>query len=209
MGLRAVVFDLGMVLTGKPDAEAHAQMLRITGFDAARFDSLYWAGRHAYDEGKVTGIGFWQEFVRNAELSLPRSAIEELNQWDARMWATVNPAMVAWQQQLKQRGLLTAVLSNIGDAVLENLVREFQWLDRFDTLVWSYQLGVAKPDPAIYRHVLKELGAAAAETLFIDDRPVNVATANALGMKGLVFSTVEQLRSDLIMAGLNAELPLP
>lgn len=188
---------------------AHAQMLRITGFDAERFDSLYWAGRHAYDEGKVTGIGFWQQFVRSAELSLPCSAIEELNQWDARMWATVNPLMVAWQQKLKQRGLLTAVLSNIGDSVLENLLREFQWLTRFDTLVWSYQLGIAKPDPSIYRHVLKKLGAAAAETLFIDDRPVNVKTANALGIKGLVFSTVEQLRSDLVAAGLDAELPLP
>ena len=61
MGLRAVVFDYGKVLTGPPDPEAHAAMLHITGLPAARFESLYWADRHAYDEGKLTGIGLLAE----------------------------------------------------------------------------------------------------------------------------------------------------
>ena len=56
MALRAVVFDYGMVLTGQPDQEAHDAMVRITGLPVERFESLYWADRHAYDEGKLTGI---------------------------------------------------------------------------------------------------------------------------------------------------------
>ncbi len=198
-----------MVLTGPPDAAAHAEMRRITGLDTERFESLYWADRHAYDEGKLTGIGFWQKLVSDARLNLPASAIEELNQWDARMWTTVNPTMLAWQQQLKARGLLTGILSNIGDSVLASLEREFAWLSQFDALVWSYQLGIAKPDPAIYRHLLDELGTAAAETLFIDDRRVNVEAARALGMKSLEFTTVEQLRADLAAQEFAAGLPLP
>ena len=198
-----------MVLTGPPDAAAHAEMRRITGLDTERFESLYWADRHAYDEGKLTGIGFWQKLVSDARLNLPASAIEELNQWDARMWTTVNPTMLAWQQQLKARGLLTGILSNIGDSVLASLQREFAWLSQFDALVWSYQLGIAKPDPAIYRHLLDELGTAAAETLFIDDRRVNVEAARALGMKSLEFTTVEQLRADLAAQEFAAGLPLP
>jgi len=39
--------------------------------------------------------------------------VAELNLWDARMWTTENPAMLAWQQRLKERGLLTAILSNM------------------------------------------------------------------------------------------------
>ena len=137
------------------------------------------------------------------------SAIEELNQWDARMWMDVNPAMLAWQLALKQRGLLTAIVSNMGDAVHEQMMREFNWLSRFDVLVWSYQLRMAKPDPAIYRYVLEKLGRCPpAETLFIDDRPVNVEAAVAMGMKGLVFSTVEKLRAELVQTGLDRELPL-
>jgi len=87
--------------------------------------------------------------------------------------------------------------------------RTFGWLPRFDVLVWSYQLLMAKPDPAIYRHLLKELGTRPEETLFLDDRPVNVEAARALGMKALEFSTIERLREDLIAQGFDAELPLP
>ena len=209
MGLRAVVFDYGMVLTGPPDPEAHAALLRITGLPLARFESLYWADRHAYDEGKLTGITFWQKFLREAGLSLGPGAVEELNQWDACMWTTQNPAMLAWQQRLKQSGQLTAILSNMGDDVLASVEREFDWIHRFDVLVWSFQLHMAKPDPAIYRHVLQELGVRPEETLFLDDKLVNIETALALGMKAIEFSTIERLRADLIAAGLDSVLPLP
>lgn len=207
MALRAVVFDYGMVLTGPPDRASHDAMLRITGLPYDRFEALYWADRHAYDEGKLSGVTFWQKFLADASLDLGPGAVDELNRCDARMWTTTNPVMLAWQQAIRRRGLRTAILSNMGDSVLANMKREFDWLDRFDVLVWSYQHGIAKPDPAIYRHTLGELGTQPKETLFIDDKPVNVEAARALGMQGLVFSTVDQLRNDLAAHRLDAELP--
>jgi len=209
LGLRAVVFDYGMVLTGPPDPEAYANLLRITGLPSSRLDGFYWADRHAYDEGKLTGLGFWQKIVNDAGLKLSQSDLDELNLWDARMWTTQNGAMLAWQQKLKRQGFLTAILSNMGDNVLENMKREFDWLSRFDVLVWSFQVHMAKPDPAIYGHLLKELGTRPEETLFLDDRPVNVEAANALGIKGIKFTDVAQLRTDLIAQGLEDVLPLP
>ena len=209
MGLRAVVFDYGMVLTGPPDPEARAALLRITGLPAARFESLYWADRPAYDEGKLTGFAFWQKLVRDAGLALPPDKIEELNQWDARMWTTENPAMLAWQLALKRRGLLTAILSNMGDNVLASVEREFNWIHRFDALVWSFQLHMAKSGPAIYLRTLQELGVRPEEALFLDDKLVNVEAARALGIQAIQFSTVERLRADLIAAGLDAALSLP
>jgi len=209
LGLRAVVFDYGMVLTGPPDPEAHAALLRITGLPLARFESLYWANRPAYDEGELSGLAFWQKLVFDAGLALPAEKVEELNQWDARMWTTENPAMLAWQLALKQRGLLTAILSNMGDNVLASVEREFDWIHRFDALVWSFQLRMAKPAPAIYLRALEELGVRPAEALFLDDKPINVDAASALGIQAILFSTVERLRADLIAAGLDSTLPLP
>ena len=125
------------------------------------------------------------------------------------MWLTENPAMLAWQLALKQHGLLTAIVSNMGDTVHECMERKLDWLSLFDVLVWSYQLRVTKPDAAIYRYVLEKLGTQPAETLFIDDRPVNVKAANALGIKGVVFTTAESLREELIARGLDGAVPLP
>lgn len=209
MALRAVVFDYGMVLTGNPNAAAHDAMVRITGLPPGQFEKLYWADRHAYDEGKLTGVAFWQKFADDSGLLLSASDLAELNRQDAVMWTTQDPAMVAWQRNLKAHNIRTAILSNMGDSVLENIKREFQWIDNFDVLVWSFQLHMAKPDPAIFRHVLKELATLPEETLFLDDKLVNVEAAQALGMKALEFTTVERLRDDLVAAGFDSQLPLP
>ena len=209
MALRAVVFDYGMVLTGEPDTTAYAALLRVTGLPVAQFEPLYWADRSALDEGKLTGIAFWQKFMRDAGMPPNQEMVEELNRWDVRLWTTENPAMLAWQLAIKQRGLLTAILSNMGDNVLASVEREFDWIHRFDVLVWSCQLGVVKPDPAIYRHMLNELAVQPEETLFIDDRLPNIEAARALGMQAIEFSTIERLRADLIALRLDAQLPLP
>jgi putative hydrolase of the HAD superfamily len=209
LALRAVIFDYGRVLTGPPDPVAYAELLRLTGLAADRLDSFYWKDRQAYDEGKLTGEGFWRKLANDAGLKLGESEIEELNEWDARMWTRGDPAMLAWQQAIKQRGLLTAIVSNMGDSVHEHMVRELDWLSRFDVLVWSYQLGVAKPAPAIYRYALERLGTRPEETLFIDDKLENVNAASAIGMRGMIFSDVEKLRADLVESGLDRELPLP
>lgn len=204
-----MIFDYGMVLSGPPDPKAHAELMRITGLPAEQLDPLYWADRLAFDEGKLTGEAYWRGILHQAGLTLPPSAVEELIHWDARMWMTLNPPMLAWAAALQARGLLTAVLSNIGDTTQQAMERELKWLTRFDVLVWSYQLRMAKPDPAIYRYALNKLGTQPAETLFIDDREVNVEAAAALGMQALLFTTVDQLRADLIEQALDKELPLP
>lgn len=209
MSLRAVIFDYGMVLTGPPAPEALAHLLRITGLDASRLNDLYWSHRHAYDEGKLTGRAFWQLLACEADLGLAPSQIEELSDWDARMWTIENVPMLEWQQQVMNRGLKTAILSNMGDNVHQRMEREFGWLSRFDVLVWSYQLGTAKPDAEIYRYVLEKLAVEPREAFFIDDKLANVEAALSLGMKAHLFATPERLREDLIAQGLNGELPLP
>ena len=209
MALRAVVFDYGMVLTGEPDAEAYAALLRITGLPRDQFEPRYWADRLALDAGKITGLAFWQKFLHDAGMAPDQQMAEELNRWDVRLWTAQNPVILAWQLALKQRGLLTAILSNMGDDVLASVEREFDWIHRFDVLVWSCQVGVVKPDPAIYRHTLTELGVEPEEALFIDDKIANIVTARALGMKAIEFSTVELLRAELVAEGFDAQLPLP
>ncbi len=209
LALRAVIFDYGMVLTGPPDSDAHDEMIRITGLPPERFETLYWADRHAYDEGKLSGVAFWQKFLRDAELDVGPEVFAELNRQDARMWTTQNPVMVAWQARLREHGLRTAILSNMGDSVLESIKREFQWIENFDVLVWSYQLRLAKPDPEIYLYTLQKLGTRPDETLFLDDKQINIDAAHDLGIQAIQFSTVERLRHDLINAGLDRELPLP
>ena len=207
--LRAVIFDYGMVLTGSQDPAAHAELVRITGLPIDTFESFYWRDRHDYDAGILSGIGYWQKFVKDAGLDLPQATIEELNRIDVRVWSTTNARMVAWQEQLRLRGLKRAILSNMGDSVRESIVIEHPWINTFDVLIWSYELRIIKPNPAIYHAALEKLNLPPEETIFIDDKSENTAAARALGIQAFTFSTADKLREDLLAAGLDAELPLP
>lgn len=209
MTINAVIFDYGMVLTAAPDAVAYGEMLKITGLTREQFEPRYWRDRHAYDEGKLSGITFWKKFVADAGLALPEGAVDELNRLDALHWTTENPRMIAWQAALKKAGIKTAILSNMGDNVHESLLRTFKWVNNFDHCTWSYELGIAKPDPQIYIHTLEKLGAKAEETLFLDDRQVNIDAARGLGIISLLFTDVDDLRSELDSLGLGTSLPLP
>jgi HAD superfamily hydrolase (TIGR01509 family) len=97
----------------------------------------------------------------------------------------------------------------MGDNVLANIEREFLWIHNFDALVWSFQHQMAKPDPAIYRLVLEKLNVRPEESLFLDDKLVNIEAAQALGMHAIQFSTVDKLRADLVALGFDEQLPLP
>ena len=87
MALRAVVFDYGMVLSGPQDPAAHAEMIRLTGLPVKRFEELYWVDRHAYDEGKLTGLEYWRKLARDGGLNLSEPKIAELSRIDAITWS--------------------------------------------------------------------------------------------------------------------------
>jgi putative hydrolase of the HAD superfamily len=209
LALRAVVFDYGMVLSGPPHPQSHQELRRITGLSHNELERYYWVDRLAYDRGDLSGLAFWQKLVAEAKLNLSTEEITELNHWDSAMWTTINPEMLAWHKKLKEQGLQTGILSNMGDSVLESIERSFYWIADFDVLIWSYQHRMAKPDLQIYRLLLDQLGSAPEETLFLDDKLENIEAARQVGIYGLQFSTVSQLRQDLISAGLDEWLPLP
>ncbi|MGB6477983.1 MAG: HAD-IA family hydrolase, partial [Candidatus Sulfotelmatobacter sp.] len=91
----------------------------------------------------------------------------------------------------------TGLLSNIHPAMIAYLRENFEWLELFDFKTFSAEVRLIKPDPAIYEHTLRGLGVRAGETLFVDDREINVQAARELGIHAVQFRSVAQLRREL------------
>jgi putative hydrolase of the HAD superfamily len=208
MSLRAVIFDYGEVLCTQ-DRAAHQRLLDLTGLDRNTFERLYWRDRRDYDLGLFEGRGYWAKFARDAGLHFEPQQIDTLIETDVRMWTSINEPMLAWVQALQRAGYLTAILSNMGPEVLRTLRQDFAWLAGFNQLTWSCELGIAKPDPAIYTLTCEKLGVAPADALFLDDKIENVHAAQQLGLRALQFSTIDRLRADLASERLSADLPEP
>jgi FMN phosphatase YigB (HAD superfamily) len=93
------------------------------------------------------------------------------------------------------------LLSNMHPEMVAYCREHFAWLNNFDFVTFSGEVGLIKPDPAIYEHTLRGLGVMASEALFLDDREVNIRAAHALGISALRFESIEKLRRELAAAG--------
>ena len=91
------------------------------------------------------------------------------------------PAMAALVLRAKRAGLRTGLLSNSWG----NEYPREGWDQMFDAVVISGEVGMRKPEPEIFAHVLELLGVRAEETVFVDDLRPNVEAAEALGLVGV------------------------
>jgi putative hydrolase of the HAD superfamily len=187
--VEAVLFDFGQVLSRPPLPAVWEQMKEIANLEEAPFHAGYWAYRHAYDRGDLTGPAYWEAVAHQAGSTFASTQVQELIDADTELWTDLNPPMVEWAARLQDAGFRTGILSNIGDSIAAGIIAKLPWLKRFDHCTWSHELHLAKPEAAIYLATAASLGTAPAQILFIDDREDNIAAAAALGMQTVRYTS--------------------
>ena len=86
----------------------------------------------------------------------------------------------------------TGLISNAWSELRDQLVNYWQIDDAFDDLVISAEVGLAKPDPAIYHLALERLEVQAEQSVFVDDFESNTSAAAELGMQAVLFGSPDQ-----------------
>jgi len=200
--IEAVLFDYGLVLSGPPDPAAWARMRAITGLDEDALHTAYWAYRHDYDRGTLTGGDYWHAVAAHAGIALDAAQVAALLAADVDLWTQLNAPMIEWAARLQRAGIRTCILSNIGDAIAEGICAKLPWLSGFDHCTWSHALFMAKPEPAIYLKTAEALRTAPANILFIDDREENIAAAAEVGMQTIHYTTHSEFERDMRARGL-------
>ena len=91
------------------------------------------------------------------------------------------PESLAALQTLRERGLRVALISNLASPYKRAVVR-LDLESYFDTILYSCDIGIAKPDLDIYRDALTKLNATAESTLMVGDSQPDVGAARNAGM---------------------------
>jgi len=207
--LKAVIFDYGEVLCLPPTPEDIEGSAHLLGIGSDLFRVLWSRNRDLYDRGDLSPEIYWRKFAEDAGQSMDAAKLRALAERDVAMWSRPNPGMLGWLEELSAVGMKTAVLSNMHSDMVQYARRNFRWLDRLSWTTLSAEVRSIKPERAIYEHCLRGLGVAPPESLFIDDREVNLAGARALGIHGIQYRSMAQLRNDLEAAGFPALPPGP
>ena len=182
-----LVCDYGDVISLSPTADDVARAATLCGLDPEHFAEAYWVRRIEYDRGDIDARTFWASVAR-AELDDERLAACVAA--DTAGWTRLNPASTAAIERAAGRGWRLALLSNAPVDIARTL-DVTPWLSRFEHRVFSCDLRITKPDPAIYDALLSRLGADAADVAFVDDRVENVVAATRVGISAHHFTGPE------------------
>ena len=189
--IKAVLFDFGGVLSLSGKAGSTRRTFgNVYGLDldALHIDDL----SYKMWRGQISDEDFLHEIhKRNPKTRLvtPDEFRRHLDEFER------SEPVYALAEELRTIGVKTGILSNIFGIGVGPL-RVGGFYNGFDPVILSCEVGLAKPDPAIYRLALNRLGFEAHEVIFIDDQPGILAPAQAMGMHTVLARNPEQIITD-------------
>jgi putative hydrolase of the HAD superfamily len=201
MAIQAVVFDIGGVLMENIQEFYLPDLAEEHGLDRAELLQLGYHHGQAWGLGQASEEDYWRGILADAGL-----AAGLLPALVARTEGYVKPIPETW-------ALVEALGPRLRRGILSNMT--WEWIrriraaapvdERFDPIVLSCDVGVCKPDPAIYRHLLERLELPPSAVLFVDDRDDNLSAAASAGIQGVLFTKPASLRQELQRRGLLVE----
>lgn len=198
--IETVIFDCGGVITLEQDRGLLGRMAAFFGAETAEFERTYHAERRAYDRGTEDESGYWGRIGRHYGRTLGEKDLAWICAVDMDSWFTINGETIALVEDLKRSGFRLLILSNMnfpGKARLQGQARFLDgkdWYALFDDVLLSCDLGLMKPERAIYEACIARAGCAPGACLFIDDMEPNVMGAREAGMEALRFTRAGDLR---------------
>lgn len=194
--IKNIVFDVGMVLVDF----RWRQVMKDVGCTPEEVEKV---------ASVMVNGPLWNELDRGVmdEEDVIAQMIKQLPGLEDKalaFWKNVHHTIVAfsyakeWVKGLREAGYHTYLLTNYPRSLYRNTAeKEFTFLPYIDDVLVSSYEKLTKPDKAIYERLLEKFALKPEETVFIDDRLVNIEGAESVGIKGIHFTNYEEASEKL------------
>ena len=196
--IKHLIFDFGGVFLdlGGNNGKIHYNLEKVFGISEEKALELWKEHKEKLIVGTETPEGFLTRI--GVLLNHPISASEAHELWkkvNKMEKGSIDWALVDYVESLKKNYkihmLSNAIDLDAGNSDWEHLIHK-----QFDTIYKSFGIGHKKPNKEAYLHVLEKINAKSEECIFVDDLQVNIDAANNLGMKGILYTNLNQLKED-------------
>jgi epoxide hydrolase-like predicted phosphatase len=195
---KAVIFDFGGVIDYDPDKYINREEAsKLFGFTYSNLRKYLFEGSlwDCAQTGKITTKKFWDSVLTPLGIVSLEDQLLFRTKYFGPNYAP-NTEMVDLLISLKSKYEI-ALISNASD-FLENFLERNNINNLFDIAVYSYKIGIAKPDPVIFKVALKELQCEPYECVFVDDSKLNIEVAEQLGIRTVHFSSPKQAKKEIL-----------
>ncbi|HEY6056479.1 MAG TPA: HAD family phosphatase [Candidatus Limnocylindrales bacterium] len=200
--MRAAVFDLGGVLIDwNPRHLYRALFDDEAAMESFLRDVCSPAWNAELDAGRPFGPAV--EALAAEHPDLRELVVAYDRRWGEMVAGPIDDAVLLLAE-LRRAGVRLFALSNWSAEKYAITKPRFAFLDWFEAIVISGDLGVCKPDPRIFVHAIETHRIEPATTLFVDDHESNVRAAAGLGFIARRFVGAAELRRELVDLGVLA-----
>ena len=192
--IKAIIFDIGGVVTYNIGGCVRNDIIKALGVTKDQYEEACHILVPLLSTDRITEEEFWQRF--RAITKTTKIPPENLWSREFSKRRKLRKGVVQIIKELRKKGIKLAALSNVIRS--HSQVNDEKGIYRFfDVRILSYEVGLKKPDPQIYKLTLKKLGTKPEETVFIDNKLQNVKVARNLGFNGIYYKSPRQLRKSL------------
>jgi FMN phosphatase YigB (HAD superfamily) len=198
MAVNTILYDLGRVLLAFDYAPIYAKLSELSGMPVAKFKPFIDINYVDFASGRMTPEE-WHTFVCE-HMGIEVSFDEFRAFWADIFW----PIEEMWDSAHKLHEKYPQyLLSNTDPIHVPWCLSRWPLEEIVDGMILSYEIEAYKPDFRIYERGLAKFGLKAADCVFIDDMPENIAAAKACGLAGIVCESPEQVLRDLAKLGIE------
>ena len=198
--IKALLFDMGNVLLFFDARRSSKAFSKLVGVPEEKVWNIFFISdlERAYTRGEISSKKFFKEVSTYFPKKIDFATFAAL--WNDIF--TENEEMSQLLAKLKKRYPLY-LISNTNDLHYNYVRKHFRILRHFTKCFPSHAVGHRKPDPSMFRHVLRSIKLKPEETVFIDDIQEYVDSAKRLGIQGVQFRSRSELEKDLRRLGVK------
>jgi len=146
-----------------------------------------------YKTGKWNGYQYWTWFIQELEIDSTKDELLGL----LSEGYIINHQALDLCRKLRNKGYKTLICSNNFPERIEILNKKFDFLKEFDITIFSFEVGILKPNHKIYKTLCEKSGLKPEEVFLADDGEKNVRSAKEFGIHTVFYTNFNGFVNEL------------
>lgn len=198
--IKAITFDLDGVYFPKGKKEFMDSLIKL-GVTKTKAEEVFFGDKmnKEYKLGKLTDDEFWTWALKEWGLEISVKEVTDLMIKGYEVDSEVEEVV----KKVKRNGYKTLICSNNFPARIKGLQNRFNFLKDFDIAVYSYEVGIAKPDKRIFQELVNQSGVEPKEIVFADDDKEKISGAIEVGIQAFLYEGFDKFVNKLEELGVD------
>ena len=198
--IKAITFDLDGVYFPKGKKEFMDSLINL-GVTKTKAEEVFFGDKmnQEYKLGKLTDDEFWTWALKKWGLDI---SVKDVTDLMIKGYA-VDSEVEEVVRKVRRNGYKTLICSNNFPSRIKRLQDRFNFLNDFDIAVYSYEVGIAKPDKRIFQELVNQSGVEPKEIIFADDDNEKISGAIEVGIQAFLYEGCDKFVKKLEELGVD------